>query len=156
MGASPQEFDAGSRKKGRRKFKVPYRPIPDINVTSLVDVTLVLLIVFMVAAPIMKSSLDISVPQAASAKPNDKEGINIVIQKNGKIMIDDAPVEEASFDIAFDQVYKANSGEPVFLKADGDVPYKKVLTIIDALRETGVSDLGLVAEPSQSAHGRRK
>jgi biopolymer transport protein TolR len=140
----------------RRRFKVPYRPIPDINVTSLVDVTMVLLIVFMVAAPIMKSAVDISVPQAVSAEPTDKEGITIVIQKSGKILIDDATVDESSFDVSFAQIYSSNSGQPVFLKADGDVPYSKILTVVDALRQAGVTDLGLVAEPKQSAHGRRR
>jgi biopolymer transport protein TolR len=140
----------------RKKFKVPYRPIPDINVTSLVDITMVLLIVFMVAAPIMKSSLDIAVPQAATAVATDKEGITIVIQKNGRITIDDTPVDESSFDISFRQIYSNNSGEPVFLKADGDVPYSKVLTVIDALRQDSVMTLGLVAEPKESAHGRRR
>ena len=139
-----------------RRFKVPYRAIPDINVTSLVDITMVLLIVFMVAAPIMKSSLDIAVPQAATAQATDKEGVTIVIQKNGKIMIDETPVDESSFDVSFQQIYSQNAGEPVFLKADGDVPYSKVLTIIDALRQDSVMSLGLVAEPKQSAHGRRR
>ncbi len=140
----------------RPKFKVPYRPIPDINVTSLVDITMVLLIVFMVAAPIMKSSLDIAVPQAASTVATDKEGINIVIQKNGTIMIDETPVDESSFDVSFRQIYSQNAGEPVFLKADSAVPYSKVLTVIDVLRQDSVMTLGLVAEPKQSAHGRRR
>ncbi|MFZ5432635.1 MAG: biopolymer transporter ExbD [Calditrichota bacterium] len=140
----------------RRSFKVPYRPIPDINVTSLVDVTMVLLIVFMVAAPIMKSSLEIAVPQAATATPTDKDGITVVIRKDGKIMIDETMVDESSFDVSFSQIYSSNSGQPVFLKADADVPYSKVLTVVDALRETGVTELGLIAEPKQSAHGRRR
>jgi biopolymer transport protein TolR len=140
----------------KRRVKLPYRPIPDINVTSLVDVTMVLLIVFMVAAPILKSSLDISVPQAATAKPTDEDGITIFIKKDGSILIDDTPVEEESFDISFEQIYSTASNQPVFLKADADVPYAKVLTVVDALRQKGVTDLGLVAEPTESRHGRRK
>ncbi|HEY3296965.1 MAG TPA: biopolymer transporter ExbD [bacterium] len=140
----------------RPKVKIPYRPIPDINVTSLVDITMVLLIVFMVAAPIMKSSLDIAVPQAATAQSTDKEGVTIVIQKNGTITIDDTPVDESSFDVSFKQIYSSNAGEPVFLKADGDVPYSKVLNVIDVLRQDSVLNLGLVAEPKQSQHGRRR
>jgi biopolymer transport protein ExbD len=140
----------------RVRHKIPYRPIPDINVTSLVDVTLVLLIVFMVAAPILKSSLDIAVPQAATAKPTQEEGITVYIMKNGKILIDDSPVDEESFDVSFSQIYTRGSKQPVFLKADAAVPYQKVLTVVDALRQEGVAELGLVAEPSQSRHGRRQ
>lgn len=136
--------------------RIRYRPIPDINVTSLVDVTLVLLIVFMVAAPILKSSLDIAVPQAATAKPTQVEGITIYIMKNGKILIDETPVSEESFDISFSQIYSGSGNQPVFLKADAEVPYQKVLTVVDALREEGVKELGLVAEPMQSRHGRRR
>ena len=139
----------------RVRHKIPYRPIPDINVTSLVDVTLVLLIVFMVAAPILKSSLDIAVPQAVTAKPTQEEGITIHIMKDGKILIDDTPVDESSFDVSFSQIY-SKSGEPVFLKADAEVPYAKVLTVVDALRQEGVAELGLVAEPMQSRTARRR
>jgi biopolymer transport protein ExbD len=153
MGAPTLQQSSGGRK---RKFKVPYRPIPDINVTSLVDVMLVLLIVFMVAAPLLQSSVNIQVPQASTATSSDKNGITIVIEKSGKIKIDDAATDEDGFDGAFSEVYKANSGEPVFLKADKDVPYSKVLTIIDALRLAGVADLGLVAEPGESKRGRRR
>jgi biopolymer transport protein ExbD len=134
----------------KRSLKLNYRPIPDINITALVDVTLVLLIVFMVAAPMLKSSVDVDVPQAVTAEPTDQDGITITIKKDGSILIDDTKVEEAGFDIAFNQIYAANSGQPVFLKAAAEV-----LTIIDALRIEGVTDLGLVAEPSQSPSSRR-
>jgi biopolymer transport protein TolR len=140
----------------RRTFKVPYRPIPDINVTSLVDVTMVLLIVFMVAAPIMKSSVDIAVPQAATAKPTDKEGIDIVLQQSGRILIDGTPVDESNFDIAFKQVYGGDSTVAVYLKADSAVAYARVLNVVDVLRQSGVENLGLVAEPKQSRTGRRR
>ena len=98
----------------RVRHKIPYRPIPDINVTSLVDVTLVLLIVFMVPAPILKSSLDLAVPQLATAKPTQEEGITVYIMKNGKILIDDSPVDEESFDVSFSQIYTRGSKQPVF------------------------------------------
>lgn len=153
MGAPTLQSSSAGRKA---KFKVPYRPVADINVTSLVDVMLVLLIVFMVAAPLLQSSINIQVPQAATATTSDKTGITIVIEKSGKIKIDDAATDEDGFDAAFSEVYKASSNEPVFLKADKTVPYSKVLTIIDALRLAGVADLGLVAEPGESKHGRRR
>jgi len=142
--------------KKQKQLKKDYRPIPDINITALVDVVLVLLIVFMIAAPMLKSTVDVAVPQAVTAQPTDVEGITITIKPDGSILIDETKVDESNFDIAFGQIYSAASDEPVYLKADGEVPYAKVLTIIDALREEGVTDLGLVAEPSQSRTGRRK
>ena len=139
-----------------KHLRKAYRPIPDINITALVDVVLVLLIVFMIAAPMLKSTVDVAVPQAATAQPTDEEGITITIQKDGTILIDDTKVDESSFDISFNQIYAASTGQKIYLKADGEVPYTKVLTVIDALREEGVVDLGLVAEPMQSKTGRRR
>ena len=140
----------------KKHLQKTYRPIPDINITALVDVVLVLLIVFMIAAPMLKSTVDVAVPQAATAKPTDEEGITITIKKDGSILIDDTKVDESSFDVAFNQIYAASSNESVFLKAAGEVSYATVLTVIDALREEGVTDLGLVADPAQSRTGRRK
>lgn len=130
-----------------KKFKLPYRPIPDINITALVDVTLVLLIIFMVAAPMLKNALDIEVPEAANARSSTDEGLQINIAKDGTIYIEETKVPTEQFEIAFKQVYAPGSREPVFLRADQEVPYREVLRVIDVLRGAGVQDLGLVAEP---------
>jgi len=150
-GGLPQEHRTG---KGRKLTKVNYRPMADINITALVDVTLVLLIIFMVTAPMLKNSVDVAVPQASSAESKSDEGITITIKKDGSILIDQTKVDESSFDMAFEQTY-GTSKEPVFLQADKDVPYQKVLHVIDVLRQVGVTDLGLVADPMQSPSGRR-
>ncbi len=150
-GGLPQEHRTG---KGRKLTKVNYRPLADINITALVDVTLVLLIIFMVTAPMLKNSVDVAVPQASSAESKSDEGITITIKKDGSILIDQTKVDESSFDMAFEQTY-GTSKEPVFLQADKDVPYQKVLHVIDVLRQVGVTDLGLVADPMQSTSGRR-
>ncbi len=150
-GGLPQEHRTG---KGRKLTKVNYRPMADINITALVDVTLVLLIIFMVTAPMLKNSVDVAVPQASSAESKSDEGITITIKKDGSILIDQTKVDESSFDMAFEQTY-GTSKEPVFLQADKDVPYQKVLHVIDVLRQVGVTDLGLVADPMQSTSGRR-
>lgn len=130
-----------------KKFKLPYTPIPDINITALVDVTLVLLIIFMVAAPMLKTALEIEIPEAAHAITTSQEGIEINIRKDGTIFIDKTQVPSEQFEIAFKQVHAPGSREPVFLRADQQVPYREVLHVIDVLRGAGVQDLGLVAEP---------
>lgn len=152
-GAAPQdELSKGKRK--RAITRITYRPLADINITALVDVTLVLLIIFMVAAPMLKSSVEVSVPQAASAEAANDEGITITVKKDGTIMIDQAKVDESSFDVAFEQTY-GSSKQAVFLQADAEVPYQRVLHVIDVLRQVGVTDLGLVADPLHSRTGRR-
>lgn len=152
-GGLPQEHRT-AKGRGRQLTKISYRPLADINITALVDVTLVLLIIFMVAAPMLKNSVDVAVPQASTAESKSDEGITITIKKDGSILIDQTKVDESSFDIAFEQTYGA-SKEPVFLQADKEVPYQKVLHVIDVLRQVGVTDLGLVADPMQSQTGRR-
>ena len=151
-GGLPQEH----RAQGKRKqlTKINYRPLADINITALVDVTLVLLIIFMVAAPMLKNSVDVAVPQASTAESKSDEGITITVKKDGSILIDQTKVDESSFDLAFEQTY-GTSKEPVFLQADAEVPYQKVLFVIDALRQVGVTDLGLIADPLQSRTARR-
>lgn len=151
-GGLPQEHRTSG--KGRKLTKVTYRPLADINITALVDVTLVLLIIFMVAAPLLKNSVEVAVPQASTAESTSDEGITITIKKDGSILIDQTKVDESSFDMAFEQTYGA-SKEPVFLQADKEVSYQQVLHVIDVLRQVGVTDLGLVAEPTQSRTGRR-
>jgi biopolymer transport protein TolR len=101
----------------------------------------------MVTAPMLKSALDIEIPQAANALTTSEEGIEINIQKDGTIYIDKTPVPVEQFEIAFQQVYAPASQQPVFLWADQEVPYRDVLRVIDILRGAGVQDLGLVAEP---------
>jgi len=130
-----------------KKFRLPYTPIPDINITALVDVMLVLLIIFMVTAPMLRSALDIEIPKAAHAMSTVEEGIEINIKRDGTIYIDKTPVPVEQFDIAFQQVFAPASHQPVFLWADQEVPYREVLRVIDVLRGAGVQDLGLVAEP---------
>ncbi len=130
-----------------KKFRLPYTPIPDINITALVDVTLVLLIIFMVTAPMLRSALDIQIPEAANAITTTEEGIEVNITKDGTIYIDKTPVPIEQFEIAFQQVFAPASHQPVFLWADQEVPYRQVLRVIDILRGVGVQDLGLVAEP---------
>ena len=130
-----------------KKFKLPYTPIPDINITALVDVMLVLLIIFMITAPMLKSALEIEVPEAAHAVTTSDEGIEINIQKDGTIYIDKTKIPSEQFEIAFKQIHAPGSREPVFLRADEQVPYREVLRVIDILRGVGVQDLGLVTEP---------
>ena len=151
-GSIPQEHRGGHK---RKLVKVNYQPLADINITALVDVTLVLLIIFMVAAPMLKNSVDVAVPQASTAESTSDEGITVTIKKDGSILIDQTKVDDSSFDMAFEQTY-GSSKEPVFLQADAEVPYQKVLHVIDVLRQVGVTELGLIADPMQSRTGRRQ
>lgn len=122
------------------------RALSEINVTPFVDVMLVLLIIFMVTAPLMQQGIDINLPQAKGKEMAPSERIIITIKKDGKIYIDKtaATLESLKLQLA------KNAGQEVYLKADKDVPYGKVVEVMGELREIGIEKLGMVTEPKAS------
>lgn len=122
----------------------------EINVTPLVDVFLVLLIIFMISAPMLKSVYDVNLPTSKRAQPRSQEGIEITLSKGGIIFIDASQVSKADFASAFRQIYSPDSPRPVFLRADGDLPYQDIVDAMDILRQAGAVDLGLVTEAAKA------
>jgi len=118
----------------------------EINVTPLVDVFLVLLIIFMISAPMLKSAYEISLPQAKAAQPTSKEGIEVTLGKNGIIFIDNSQVAKPDFSSAFKQIFSPAEPRPVFVRADGTLPYQEIVEALDVLRQAGAVDIGLVTE----------
>lgn len=122
------------------------RALSEINVTPFVDVMLVLLIIFMVTAPLMQQGIDINLPQAKGKEMAPSERIVITIKKDGKIYIDKtaATLESLRLQLA------KNLNNEVYLKADRDVPYGLVAEVMGELREIGIEKLGMVTEPKTS------
>lgn len=118
--------------------------LSEINVTPFVDVMLVLLIIFMVTAPLMQQGVDVELPQAEGQKMYPAERVNITIAKDGRIYMDKSSV-------TLDTLKARLSGEnekEVFLRADKEVPYGRVVIVMGALKEMGVEKLGMVTEPT--------
>jgi biopolymer transport protein ExbD len=104
---------------------------------------LVLLIIFMVTAPLMQQGVDVDLPRAEGQKMSPDERINIRVAKDGRIYLDKSSV-------TLDTLRARLSGESekeVFLRADKDVPYGRVVSVMGALKEMGVEKLGMVTEP---------
>jgi biopolymer transport protein TolR len=118
----------------------------EINVTPLVDVFLVLLIIFMISAPMLKTAYEVSLPQASKAAPTSQEGIEVILAPKGIVFIDNSQVDRADFESAFKQIYSPASPRPVFVRADGSLPYQEIVTALDVLRKAGAVDVGLVTE----------
>ena len=121
----------------------------EINVTPLVDVFLVLLIIFMISAPMLKSVYDVNLPVSKRAQPRSQEGIEITLGKDGIIFIDASQVAKADFASAFRQIYSPDNPRPVFVKADGELPYQEIVTALDILRDAGAVDVGLATEATR-------
>ena len=129
--------------------------VAEINVTPFVDVMLVLLIIFMITAPLMTEGVDVDLPQTKSAAtlPTDKDHIILTIRKNGTVYVDTYAV--TSLDDLEPQLRAVVTDQKrqVFLQADKDVPYGTVVAVIGHIRAAGIDKLGMVAEQPQMAGG---
>ncbi len=122
----------------RRMFK------PEVNFVNLIDVTMVLLIIFMITAPTMQEWIELDLPSAKAGKSNISEGIVISVKKDGAIYIDREKTLGDTFAQRFDEVWKKRSGEPVYVRGDRDVPYGTVVQIIGHVKKLGGENVGLV------------
>jgi biopolymer transport protein TolR len=121
----------------------------DINVTPFVDVMLVLLIIFMVTAPMMVQGLDVALPQV-SAKPLEtkEEHLMITVNKDQQVFINDFQVTLDTLQDKLSKVLQGRTNPEVYLKADRDVPYGVVAQAMAYIKDAGVDKLGMVTEPA--------
>ena len=121
----------------------------DINVTPLVDVMLVLLIIFMVTAPMMMQGMDVALPQV-TAKPLEtkEEHLMITIRKDDQIFINDFPVTLDTVQDKLSKIIQGRTDPEVYLKADREVAYGLVAQVMSQIRNAGVDKLGMVTEPA--------
>jgi biopolymer transport protein TolR len=117
----------------------------DINVTSLIDVVLVLLIVFMITAPIMQGGLDVELPRAEARPLQPKEGMVVSVNRDGKVYVDNTPVSYRDFRATFRALVAQRKPEGVYLQADARVAYGEVVKVLAVIRTAGVVNVGLVA-----------
>jgi len=119
----------------------------DINVTSLVDVAFVLLIIFMITAPIMQGGVDVRLPRAQVRAIEPKQGLVVTVDAEGKIYLDQAGLSYDDFRATFPAFVRTKRPTGVYLRADGRVAYARVVQVLAVIRGAGVQDVGLVAEP---------
>jgi biopolymer transport protein ExbD/biopolymer transport protein TolR len=122
----------------------------DVNVTSLVDVMLVLLIIFMITAPIMQGGVDVELPRAQARPLSPKEGMVVTVNKNGRIFVDQTPVSYTDFRVTFRSLVATRKPSGVYLQADTGVPYGQVVRVLAVIRLAGVQNVGLVAAEEES------
>ncbi len=118
----------------------------EINVTPFVDVMLVLLIIFMVTAPLLQQGIDVNLPKAKGKDMPPEERVALVIKKDMKVYMNDNPVSVADMRQKLQAISKMNPN--VFLKADKDVPYGFVVEVMGEIKEAGIEKLGMVTEPA--------
>jgi biopolymer transport protein TolR len=123
--------------------------IAQINVTPLVDVMLVLLVIFMVTAPIIQQGVQVNLPQVkAGAIPGTEELLVVTIAKNGKVYLNDNPLTLAELGDKLRAIRKLQADKQVYLRADQDVRYGLVMRAVAEIKQAGIERLGMVTRPS--------
>ncbi|SIT74350.1 protein TolR [Pontibaca methylaminivorans] len=143
-----QQIGGRQRGLGRSRRRGGGRPMSEINVTPFVDVMLVLLIIFMVAAPLLTVGVPIDLPKtAATALPSDsEEPLTITITSSGELQIQTTPTPREELIPKLRAIATEREGRRIFLRADGAVSYKDVMEVMGALNASGFSNVGLVTD----------
>ena len=137
-------MELGSRNTGDRNA------MSQINVTPLVDVMLVLLIIFMVTAPMMQQGVQVNLPKADTKALTPQETTVVVsVANTGKVFINSSEVPAAELKSKLSGMFATRSKKEVFLKADKDVPYGEVIKTMAEIKGAGIERLGMVTEPVQ-------
>ncbi|WP_299753493.1 ExbD/TolR family protein [uncultured Boseongicola sp.] len=145
MAAGVLEKGGGSRRRGRRSRS---KPMAEINVTPFVDVMLVLLIIFMVAAPLQIVGVPVELPRtAAQSLPTEQEQpLTITLTADGATMIQSTEVTDGDIIGRLQAILTERTSDRVFLRADTSVPYGRVATVMGAMNAAGITNIGLVTD----------
>jgi biopolymer transport protein TolR len=144
-GASAGGGGGGRRRRGRKKAVMS-----EINITPMVDVMLVLLIIFMVAAPMMTAGVPIDLPSsAAAAMPNQADPVTVGVTPEGAVFIDETPVAEADLVNQLNALGVNGAEDRIFLRGDTSANYGAVMRVMGLLSAGGFSKIGLITQPEQ-------
>ena len=126
-----------------------YTHLSEINVTSLVDVTLVLLIVFMITAPLLRSGMNVDLPQAAAKEIDPGKAIVLTVTKEGQLFWNKEHINLQVLRERLEKRRQSNRLKPVLLQGDKQVPYGNVIEVMDIIKELEIAKLGLILKPRQ-------
>ncbi|MGR3322115.1 MAG: protein TolR [Pseudooceanicola sp.] len=148
MGAGTVSKESGGNHRRGRRHGGRARPMAEINVTPFVDVMLVLLIIFMVAAPLMVVGVPVQLPKtAATALPSEQEEpLTVTLTAEGDVMLQTTAIREDELIGKLRAIAAERDSDRVFLRADGAVPYSRVAIVMGALNRGGFSNIGLVTD----------
>ena len=121
----------------------------EINVVSLIDVMMLLMVIFMITAPIMQGGVDVKLPTADAQPLDPKSGMVVTVDKQGKIFVDESQMTYEAFQASFRALASRKAGQGVYLRADDGAIYGQVVRVLGVMRRAGVSDVGMVVEPAE-------
>lgn len=129
--------------------------LSDINVTPFVDVVLVLLIIFMLTAPILQSGIEVDVPKTRTVKEITEERLVITIDRSQRIFLGNDPININDIGARLRQKLRDPQRQSIFLRADEDVPFGAFATVMDAVKQAGITNVSIVTEPLPESQRRR-
>ncbi|HYV75403.1 MAG TPA: biopolymer transporter ExbD [Candidatus Binatia bacterium] len=129
--------------------------LADINVTPLVDVVLVLLIIFMVTAPVLQSAIEVEVPHTKTVKEITEERLVITIDRQQRVFLNNDPVNINLVGQRIHQKIRDPQGQSIFIRADQDVPFGAFATVMDAVKQAGITNVSIVTQPLEQNGSRR-
>jgi biopolymer transport protein ExbD/biopolymer transport protein TolR len=124
--------------------------ISDINVTPLVDVVLVLLIIFMVTAPVLQSGIEVNVPHTRTVKEITEERLVISINKDQRVFLGNDPININEIAAKIRSKIRDPQHQSIFIRADEDVPFGAFATVMDSVKQSGITNVSIVTQPIQS------
>ena len=124
-----------------------HRLMSEINMVPFVDIVLVLLIIFMISAPLMYRGIDINLPQSSVNTIKQEQRIMLTVDRNLNLFVDGEAVALRGLESAIQKKQRSGSDTTVYLKADRVVPYGTIITVMDVVKKMGIDKLGMVTEP---------
>jgi biopolymer transport protein ExbD/biopolymer transport protein TolR len=121
--------------------------LSDINITPLVDVVLVLLLIFMVTAPVLQSGIEVAVPQTRTVNQITEEHLIVTINKDQNVFLQDKPVNIHDLPRLLSSNTPKNSKRVVFVRADQKVPFGAFASVMDAVKQAGITNISIVTRP---------
>ena len=130
--------------------------LADINVTPFVDVVLVLLIIFMLTAPILQSGIEVNVPKTRTVKEITEERLVITIDRSQRVYLGNDPININQIGPRLRARLRDPGRQSIFLRADQNVPFGAFATVMDAVKQAGITNVSIVTEPIQGSPGTQQ
>ena len=136
---------------GVKTSRRSYAPMADINITPMVDVMLVLLVIFIVTAPLLTTGVNVKLPQTTKTKslPQDNKALTLYVEKTGNLTLNEAAIALDALGARLTSVREANPEVRIYVKGDSDVPYGTMMQIMAEVTAAGITQVAFVTDPSK-------
>jgi biopolymer transport protein TolR len=130
--------------------------LSEINITPLVDVVLVLLVIFMLTAPVLQSGIEVAVPKTKTVKELTEQRVVVTINRDQEVFLGDKPINLADLPSRLAKPGVDASRQVIYLEADERVPFGAFASVMDAVKQAGITNISIVTQPIQNGHAAAK